>query len=113
VTTVAGAYGNTLHVSVVPGSTLTFQFIGRQVRLIYQGGSTLGRLQISIRSSNGNTVTDTLDQSIGSEWVSEPLANGTHTVTITHLTGGGSVNLDQVIIPRPQNTPTPTPTRTP
>ena len=114
VNTVAGAYGNTLHVSVVPGSTLSFRFIGRQVHLIYQGNTTLGRLQIIINSSNGSTLNETLDQSSGNEWISDLLANGTHTVSITHLVGGGSVNLDQVIIPDISNTPTPTltPTRT-
>jgi hypothetical protein len=108
-TNVAGAYSNTLHVSFAPGSTITFRFIGRDLRLLYQGGSTLGQVRITI-----DTVSETLDQSSGNEWVSDTFANGTHTVLITH-TGGGSVNLDQVIIPEPSNTATPsvTPTRTP
>lgn len=105
-TTVTGAYSNTLHVSFSPGSTISFRFIGRELRLIYQGGSTLGQMRITI-----DTTSETLDESSGSEWVSELFTNGTHTVLITH-TGGGSVNLDQVIIPEPANTPTPTPTPT-
>jgi hypothetical protein len=110
--TVAGAYGNTLHVSVVPGSTISFRFIGKQVRIIYQGGSTLGRIQISITGSNGNVQTETLDQSTQNEWPSDLFPNGTYSVTITHLQGGGSVNIDQIIIREPPNTPTPTPTST-
>lgn len=102
-----GSSGNTLHVSVVPGSTISFRFIGRELRLVYQGGPTLGQIRINI----DNNISETLDQSSGSEWVSDLLANGTHTVLITH-TGGGSVNLDQVIIPDIQNTPTPTRTAT-
>ena len=108
-TNVTGAYSNTLHVSFSPGSTITFRFIGRDLRLLYQGGSTLGQIRITIDS-----VSENLDQSSGSEWVSDSFTNGTHTVLITHV-GGGSVNLDQVIIPEPLGTPTvtPTPTRTP
>ena len=108
-TNVAGAYSNTLHVSFSPGSTITFRFIGRDLRLLYQGGSTLGQIRITI-----DAVSENLDQSSGSEWVSDSFTNGTHTVSITHV-GGGSVNLDQVIIPEPVGTPTvtPTPTRTP
>ena len=101
-----GSTGNTLHVSVVPGSTVAFAFIGRELRLIYQGGSTLGQMRITI-----DNVNKTLDQSSGTEWVSDQFANGTHSVLLTHLSGG-SVNLDRVIIPEPANTPTPTRTPT-
>jgi hypothetical protein len=103
-----GSTGSTLHVSVVPGSTVSFRFIGTQVRLLYQGGSTLGQMRITI-----DNVSETLDQSSGNEWVSDSFTNGTHSVLITHLSGG-SVNLDQVIIPDTATpTPTATPTRTP
>ena len=101
-----GSSGSTLHISLVPGSTLSFRFIGRELRLVYDGGSTLGQIRITI-----DNVSETLDQSSGEEWVSDLFPNGTHTVLITHLSGG-SVNLDQVIIPEPANTPTPTPTPT-
>ena len=101
-----GTGGSTLHVSDAPGSTLTFRFVGRELRLIYQGGITLGQLRITI-----DNVSETLDQSSGNEWVSDQFPNGTHSVLITH-TGGGSVNIDQVIIPEPANTPTRTPTST-
>lgn len=108
---VPGAYQNTLHVSSDPGppaSTISFRFIGTQLRLLYQGGSTLGELRITIDSTSV-----TLDQSSGNEWVSDTFANSTHTVSITH-TGGGSVNIDQIIIPEIPNTATVTvtPTRT-
>lgn len=101
-----GSSGSTLHISLVPGSTISFRFIGRELRLVYQGGSTLGQMRITI-----DNLTDTLNQSSGNEWVSDQFANGTHSVLITHI-GGGSVNLDQVIIPEPANTPTPTRTPT-
>jgi hypothetical protein len=95
----------TLHVSVVPGSTISFRFIGRELRLLYQGGATLGQMRVTI-----DNVSETLDQSSGNEWVSDSFTNGTHSVLITHLSGG-AVNLDQVIVPIPA-TPTPTITAT-
>lgn len=106
---VAGAYQGTLHVSQVTGSSVTFRFIGRELRLFYQGNPSQGEVTISIDGQNF-----TLDQSNGNEWVSSSFANGTHTVLITHASGG-SVNLDYVIIPvvDPTGTPTATPTRTP
>ena len=105
--TVPSAYGNSLQVSLTPGSTSTisFRFIGTQVRLICQGGNTLGQLSILI----DNQTSYTFSESSGNEWASPTLSNSTHSVVITHI-GGGPVNLDQVIIPDPS---TPTPTRTP
>ena len=101
-----GSSGNTLHVSSVPGSTVSFRFIGTQVRILYQGGLTLGQIRITI----DNSVSETEDQSGGdNEWASDLLPDRTHTVLITH-DSGGSVNLDEIIIPA---VATPTPTRTP
>jgi hypothetical protein len=98
--------GTTLHVSTVPNSTMSFRFIGTQLRLRYDGGNTLGQLRVTI-----DNVSETLDQSDGDdEWVwPNSLSNVTHTVLITHI-GGGGVNIDEVIILAPG---TPTPTRTP
>jgi hypothetical protein len=104
----ANNQGGTLHVSNVPGNTISFLFIGTQLRIRYQAGATLGQMRISV-----DNVSETLNQSEGNgEWVwPNPLTNVTHTVLITH-SGGGSVNLDQVIILSPA-TPTPTATVTP
>ena len=121
---VPGAYLNTLHVSQGTsgsGSSVTFSFIGNELRLKYLGDASYGEVRISIDTPSSTGVP--LDQSDLSsdcqtvssvttcEWVSNLLANGTHSVAITH-TGGGSVNIDAVIIPAVA-TPTPTPTRTP
>jgi hypothetical protein len=106
-TPVAGAHGGTLHVSQSPGSTISFRFIGTQLRLIYQGGPTLGQMTISI-----DNQTDTLPQSSGNEWASTIFASGTHTVLISHV-GGGSVNLDSVIILDTSTATPPTTTGTP
>jgi hypothetical protein len=106
-TNIAGAHNNTLHVSQVPGSLLNFSFIGTQVRIFYQGASSLGTMRITIDDETFN-----LDQSDGQEWVSDSFDNGTHNVLITHISGG-AVNLDYVIIPEVPTTPTPTRTSTP
>jgi hypothetical protein len=99
--------GGTLHVSIIPGSTITFRFIGSQLRLVYQGGNTLGQVRITI-----DNVSKNLDQTnTENQWASDTFASGVHNVLITHV-GGGSVNLDQIIIPETANTPTPTRTPT-
>jgi len=104
---VSGAYLTTLHVSNTLGNTITFRFIGQQVRLFYQSGLSLGTirividgLQIDLDQSDPDTVTI--------EWASALLINGTHTVVITHLSGG-SINLDSVVVPNVLVTATPTP----
>jgi hypothetical protein len=109
-TNISGAYQGTLHVSGVAGNSVTFRFIGRQVRLIYQPAPFLGIVRIIL----DNKQPIDLNQSDTSthEWVSASLVNETHTITITHLSGG-SVNLDYVVIPNLVLTPTSTVTRTP
>lgn len=108
-TNVSGAYQNTLHISnslTSPGNSVTFRFIGQEVRLIYQSGSSLGVVRIML-----DTTQSQLDQSdTSNELVLTAPQSGTHTVTLTHLSGG-SVNLDSVIVPSAgTSTPTPTPT---
>src|SRR5574341_939250 len=109
-TGVAGAYHNTLHVSTVPDSSVSFRFIGKELRIFYLAGSSLGKVTISI---DGQPYTlDEADVQSGNEWISPPLSNATHTATITHASGG-SVNLDYVIIiPNVGSTGTPTATPT-
>ena len=109
-TNVSGAYLNTLHISntlTTPGNSVTFRFIGQEVRVLYQSGDSLGVLRITL-----DTTTYQLDQSDPSnELVLTATQAGTHTVTLTHLSGG-SVNLDSVIVPS-LGTLTPTATATP
>ena len=109
-TNVSGAYLNTLHISntlTTPGNSVTFRFIGQEVRVLYQSGASLGVMGITL-----DTTTSQLDQSDSSnELVLTATQSGTHTVTLTHLSGG-TVNLDSVIVPS-LATPTATPTSTP
>jgi hypothetical protein len=108
-TNVSGAYQGTLHVSSTLGSSVTFRFIGQEVRLFYQSGPSLGTLRININGAQVDDLSQADSSSGNSEWVSAPLVNGTHVVTISHLSGG-SVNLDYVIVPEVPGTATPTAT---
>jgi hypothetical protein len=107
-TGVSGVFEGTLHVSSTLGNSVTFRFIGQQIRIFYQSGSGLGTVQIDL-----DGVEFELSQSDNStaiaEWSSPVLINGTHTVSITHLSGG-AINIDQVIVPDVLVTPTVSPT---
>jgi len=109
-TNVSGAYQGTLHISTTltsPGNSVTFRFIGQEVRILYQSGASLGVVRIML-----DTTQTLLNQSATSnELVLTAATSGTHTVIITHLSGG-AVNLDSVIIPS-AGTPTATATATP
>ncbi len=105
---VSGAFQRTLHVSSRVGNSVTFRFIGREVRLFYQSGISLGTIRININGEQFD-LSQTDSSAGNSEWVSPQLANGTHVVTISHLSGG-SVNLDYVIVPELPGTATPTAT---
>lgn len=101
---VPGAYQNTLHVSGTLGSSVTFRFIGQEVRVFFQAGPSLGTIRLTLdgtayEMSEASTSTQTY------EWVLPRVSSGTHTVTISHF-GGGSVNLDSIIIPDVPLTPT-------
>jgi hypothetical protein len=107
-----GTTQGTLHVSSQVGSSVTFSFIGKEVRIQYQPGSNLGEVAITIDGQE--LLMDQSDLGAGNEWVWVSAAtSGTHTVLFAH-DGGGSVNLDCVIVPAvaPTGTITVTPTRT-
>jgi hypothetical protein len=107
---VSGAYLGTLHVSNTLGSTLAFRFIGRELRVFYFGGTSLGTIRLNL---DGVDFDLPQNQTTGpSEWVLPQVAQGTHAVTIRHLSGG-SINIDYVIIPEVIGTSTPTATSTP
>jgi hypothetical protein len=110
-TGVPGAYNNTLHVSSTLGNSITFRFIGQELRLFFQAGPSLGSIRLKLDETNYdmnefNATTQTY------EWVLPSVTNGTHTVSISHL-NGGSVNVDYIIIPEVPVTPTKTPTTRP
>ena len=105
---VNGAFQNSLHVSTTLGNTVSFRFIGQQVRLFFQSGTGLGTIEINLDGVQFDLDQSNSDTAV-SEWSSPLLINGTHTAQITHLSGG-SINLDQVIVPDVLLTPTATTT---
>ena len=103
---VGNAYQGTLHVSTTLGNTITFRFIGQEIRLFYIAAQSLGTIRITIDQKSFDLLQNS-DVTAPSEWVSDFYpSGGTHTVTIQHL-DGGSVNLDQVIVPEIVPTSTP------
>ncbi len=98
----------TLHVSNTLNNSVTIRFIGEQIRIFYQEGPSLGTIRINIDGQEFE-LNESADVVAQSEWVSLTLINGTHTVTITHVSGG-SVNLDAFAVPDPIKTATPTST---
>lgn len=106
-TGVTGVFQNTLHVSNTLESSVSFRFIGEQIRIFYQTGASLGTIRINLDGLEFD-LDESANDITQSEWVSPLLINGTHTVTITHLSGG-AVNLDMIIVPEVLTTATPTP----
>jgi len=105
---VSDTYQNTLHISFTVGNSVSFTFVGEQVIVSFQSGPSLGSvsitldgLQFEVNQSSNNTELVS--------WSSAVLVRGTHTLVISHLSGG-SVNLDSITIP---DISTPTPTMTP
>src|SRR5215203_4587083 len=97
---VTGANLNTLHVSSVlntPRNSVSFQFIGQEIRIFYQAGVSLGTISLNIDNRIYEISENNQSTSIY-EWVIPQVTAGTHTVTITHIEGG-SVNIDKIIIP--------------
>lgn len=106
-----GAEEGTLHVSSTLNNTLTFRFYGEQLRIVYQSGGSLGTMTVLIDGTPFPDLYQYGSPSTRSEWAVAGLNASTHTVTITH-SGGGSVNIDQIIIPALTVTPLPTATAT-
>jgi hypothetical protein len=105
---VTGATGGTLHVSGTLGDSIKYLFIGNELRVFFQAGPSLGTIRLTLDS----TSYDMNEASLSTqpfEWVLPASNNGTHTVTITHASGG-SVNFDAIIVPVVPVTPTNTST---
>lgn len=108
-TGVPGAEKNTLHVSGTLGNSITFRFIGNELRVFFQGAPSLGTLRLTLDGTSYN-MPQSRDTTQVEEWVLTTTTAGTHSVTITHLSGG-SVNFDAIIVPvvPPTSTNTSTP----
>ena len=114
-TGVSGAYQNTLHISNANGNTVTFSFTGDEFHVFYQAGPSLGSMTVTIDRLGGPAISQAQSQTQIKEWTpDETLQVGTHEIIIAH-SGGGSINIDSIVVPAPTATPTltPSPTRTP
>jgi len=105
-TAVSGPYLNTLHISNTIGDAVQLSFVGQKIRYAYQAGPSLGAIAIKL-----DGVDFALDQSAVnttlSEWESPILVRSSHSITITHISGG-SINIDSISV-IDLGTPTPTP----
>jgi hypothetical protein len=108
------AYNGGSRYSQTIGDTVTFEFFGTQLSLLYTGYSNRGDMTIKV----DNVVVATLNQyskavTWQNRWDSAVLASaGPHSVTLTHATGL-IMDLDAVIITGGATEPTPTDTVTP
>jgi hypothetical protein len=107
---VPGTYQNTLHVSGTLQNSVTFRFIGNELRIFFQAAPSLGTIRVTLDNNNYD-MSEAGSSTELFEWVLSTTSTGTHTVTITHLSGG-SVNFDSIIVPVVPATPTHTPTAT-
>lgn len=111
-TNVPGAHQGTLHISNTIGDTLTFSFTGQQIRVVYQAGPSLGSVLITIDGAGPPQFSQAETDTQFKEWVYQSDTAGTHNVEFFHF-GGGSVNIDSIIVQGATPTPTRTPTSTP
>lgn len=110
-TNVTGALQGTLHISSTIGDFVTFTFTGQEIHLFYQAGPSLGTITITIDGLGAPPLDQVQSETQFKEWISNSLTPGTHSIVISHFSGG-SVNIDSLLVPTPIATPTRTPTPT-
>ena len=86
---VTGNYLNTEKYSNVIGSSAQFTFTGEILTIIYRGyPNVFGNMEVKIDDAYVGTINQTTSkQVLQKKWSSGTLSGGTHTVTLTHLTG--------------------------
>ena len=109
---VSDTYQNTLHISNTIGDAVQLSFAGQKILFSYQAGPSLGAVAIILDGADF-----ALDQSATETktnvWESPVLTLSSHTINITHISGG-SVNVDAIeVLDLSTPTVTPTPTATP
>ena len=103
-------YQSTLHVSDTLGNTIKYLFIGNEMRVFFQAGPSLGTIRLTLDTTS-YVMNESSSTTQNYEWVLSASSTGTHTVTITH-DSGGSVNFNYIIVPVVPTTPTNTATST-
>lgn len=109
-TGVSGAYQGTLHISSTVDNKVTFSFTGPEIQVAYQAGPSLGTITITIDGVGPPPISQSQTITQIKVWTpSERLSDATHIIVITHA-GGGSINIDSLVVPLATPTPTKTPT---
>ncbi len=90
------------------GNSIKFLFIGNELRVFFQAGPSLGTIRLTLDTTS-YVMNEASSSTQSYEWVLAASNNGTHTVTITH-DSGGAVNFDAIIVPVVPTTPTNTAT---
>jgi hypothetical protein len=102
---VSGAYQGTLHRSDVTGNYITFTFTGPEIHVFYLAGPSYGSITITIDGVGEPPLPQSESVGGSREWVMDELSAGTHSIVITHASGG-SVNIDSLSVPAATPTPT-------
>ena len=118
---VTGNYLGTEKNTIANGNSASLTFSGENVSILYRGYPTVfGNMEVRIDGEYVATINQSTSKlTLKNRWSSNNLGAGTHTVTLTKLSGT-YVTLDAIIVsgpptatPTASNTFTPTSTRTP
>jgi hypothetical protein len=106
--TVSDTYQSTLHISNAIGDSVQLSFVGQKIRFTYQAGPSLGTIAIKLDKADYALDQSASETAINS-WESPVLVLSSHSITITHISGG-AINIDAIAV---LDLATPTPTATP
>ncbi len=79
------------------GNNIRFLFIGNELRVFFQAGPSLGTIRLTLDTTS-YVMNEASSSTQSYEWVLAAANTGTHSVTITH-DSGGAVNFDAIIVP--------------
>jgi hypothetical protein len=102
-------FETTLHVSDTIGNSVTFLYYGNELHLFFQQGPSLGAIRLTLDKTSYSPLSLNSTTTSRYEWVLAPNTISTHSVTITH-DSGGSINFDGIIVSAIPLTPTSTST---
>lgn len=94
-----GPYQSDFHYTGTPGNYVDLTFTGKGFTLIYTANPNRGLIDVYIDGDKVDTIdaySTTTDWQ--SEWTSETLTNGTHTVRFVHAGEGTNIDVDAITI---------------
>jgi Fibronectin type III domain/WD40-like Beta Propeller Repeat len=100
------ASGGAIVYTNAPGASASFTFSGRQVTLVYNSYLNRGNIAISIDGGNPVLVNQHSDSlSYQDEWHSSVVAEGIHTVTLSHPGGTHFIDIDALVVSSAESVP--------